>query len=223
MAGTMQSGAGGALASANACCSTAILIPIRLQSAGPSIPGVGGLRTDNFIFGLGCSNMKAGCSAYLCAVRELIRQHVRLRGDVLITFVCGELQGGIGTLKLIERGVSADYFIVGEPTDLAALTMHAGTVDFEIELTGRTRHMSKREDAGDALAAAAALALKINELRLAGAGTEYESMIRSHVGTLHAALTPEFDRGVCRLPILLESPVRAGMRPTNRGRLSCWH
>lgn len=154
----------------------------------------GGVRTDKFIFGLGCSNMKAGAAGYLCAVRELIKQQVRLQGDVLITFVCGELQGGVGTLRLIEGGLKADYFIVGEPTDVAALTMHAGTVDFEIELTGQTRHMSKREEAGDAAAAAAALALRINALRFGGAANaEHESVIRSHVGTIRAALTPKFD------------------------------
>jgi acetylornithine deacetylase len=154
----------------------------------------GGLRTEKFIFGLGCSNMKAGATAYLCAVRELIKSGARLEGDVTITFVCGELQGGVGTLKLIERGLQADYFIVGEPTDLAALTLHAGTVDFEIELVGQTRHMSKREEAGDAAAAAASLALRINALRLAGAATtEHESVTRAHVGTLRAALTPKFD------------------------------
>ncbi|HXV84560.1 MAG TPA: M20/M25/M40 family metallo-hydrolase [Candidatus Binatia bacterium] len=154
----------------------------------------GGIRNDKFVFGLGCSNMKAGASAYFCAVRELLKQRVQLAGDVFITFVCGELQGGIGTLKLVEKGLAADYFIVGEPTDLAALTMHAGTFDFEIDLTGQTRHMSKREEAGDALAAVCTLALRINELRFEGAANhEHEALVRSHVGTLRAALTPEFD------------------------------
>ena len=154
----------------------------------------GGIRDDKWVFGLGCSNMKAGASAYICAVRELINRGTKLAGDVIIAFVCGELQGGVGTLKLIEKGISADYFIVGEPTDLAALTMHAGTVDFEIELTGQTRHMSKREEAGDALATACSLALQINNLKFAGAvSAEHEFVIRSHVGTLRAALTSQFD------------------------------
>lgn len=154
----------------------------------------GGIRTDKFVFGLGCSNMKAGASAYLCAVRELIRQNRRLAGDVLISFVCGELQGGVGTLKLIEKGLKADYFIVGEPTDLAAVTLHAGTVDFEIDLTGETRHMSKREEAGDAAAAAAALILRLNAF-VPGtpANADHAAVVRTHVGTVHAALTPAFD------------------------------
>jgi acetylornithine deacetylase len=154
----------------------------------------GGIRNDKFVFGLGSSNMKGGAAAYLCAVRELIRQGIRLRGDLTVAYVCGELQGGVGTLKMIEKGVAADYFVVGEPTDLAAVTIHAGTYDFEIELSGETRHMSKREEAGDAAAAAAALALRINDLRFPGAANaEHESVIRCHVGTIRAALTPKFD------------------------------
>lgn len=154
----------------------------------------GGMRTDRFVFGLGCSNMKSGVAAYICAVRELKRRGVRLSGDVLITLVCGELQGGIGTLKLIEKGLTADYFIVGEPTDLSALTIHAGTVDFEVSLTGETRHLSKREEAGDAAAAAAKLTLLINELQFPSAGSEdHKKVTRCHVGTLRAALTEEFD------------------------------
>lgn len=154
----------------------------------------GGIRNDRFVFGLGCSNMKAGASAYLCAVRELIQRNLRLPGDVLISFVCGELQGGVGTLKLIEKGLKVDCFIVGEPTDLAAVTLHAGTVDFEIDLIGETRHMSKREEAGDAAAAAAALILQLNAFRPGEpANAEHAAVTRTHVGTVHAALTPNFD------------------------------
>jgi hypothetical protein len=39
-------------------------------------------------------------------------------GDVILTFVVGELQGGVGTLAMIRQGLRADYFINAEPTDL---------------------------------------------------------------------------------------------------------
>jgi acetylornithine deacetylase len=86
--------------------------------------------------------MKAGDAAYFCALRPLIQADARLRGDVILTYVAGELQGGIGTAALIEQGVCADYFVNSEPTDLAALTMHAAAFVFTIELIGKTRHMS---------------------------------------------------------------------------------
>ncbi len=54
---------------------------------------------DDFIYGIGVSNMKAGDAAYFCAVRTLIEAGVKLKGDVILTFVVGELQGGVGTAR----------------------------------------------------------------------------------------------------------------------------
>src|SRR6266566_4939783 len=50
-------------------------------------------------------NMKAGDAAYFCALRTLVENGVRLGGDVILTFVVGELQGGVGTVKMIESGL----------------------------------------------------------------------------------------------------------------------
>src|SRR5882724_9181220 len=113
----------------------------------------GGKVDDKFIYGIGVSNMKAGDAAYFCAVKTLIDAGVKLKGDVILTFVVGELQGGVGTLAAIRQGVKADYFINSEPSDLQAITMHACAFTFVIELVGNTRHLSKREAAVDAIAA----------------------------------------------------------------------
>ena len=137
--------------------------------------------------------MKAGDAAYFCAVATILNTGIKLKGDVILSFVVGELQGGIGTVRAIEQGLRADYFINSEPTDLQALTMHAGSVMFEIELTGLTRHLSKREQACDALAAATHLAQRINNLTFTGAETpEQVSVNRGHVGSLRAGLGKEF-------------------------------
>jgi acetylornithine deacetylase len=152
----------------------------------------GGVYDDRFIYGIGVSNMKAGDAASFCAVRTLIEHGVRLRGDVVLTYVVGELQGGIGTMKAIDEGIRADYFINGEPTDLAGLTLHAGAFNWAIELTGVTRHVSKREDAVDALAVAATLVPRINALTFSGAANaDHASVNRAHVGILRGALSRE--------------------------------
>ena len=114
----------------------------------------GGLVTDDFIYGIGVSNMKAGDAASLAAVKTLIEAGCRLRGDVILTYVVGELQGGVGTRAAIRHGLKADCFINSEPTDLSAVTMHAASFLFAITLEGRTRHLSKREEAVDAIRAA---------------------------------------------------------------------
>ncbi|MEQ9811884.1 MAG: M20 family metallopeptidase [Azospirillaceae bacterium] len=153
----------------------------------------GGVIDDDFIYGIGVSNMKAGDAAYYCAVKTLIDAGVKLKGDVILTFVVGELQGGIGTVAAIESGIRADYFINSEPTDLQALTMHAGAFSFTIDLIGDTRHLSKREEAVDAIAAAAELIPRINRMTFSGAkSAEHLSVNRAHVGVMRGGLGSEF-------------------------------
>jgi acetylornithine deacetylase len=152
----------------------------------------GGLVDDRYIYGIGVSNMKSGDAAYFCAVRTLIEKGVRLKGDVILTFVVGELQGGVGTLAAIRQGTRADYFINSEPTDLQALTMHAAAFTFLIELNGVTRHMSKREEAVDAIVVACELIPELNAMTFSGAPSpEHASINRVHVGVMHGALGRE--------------------------------
>jgi acetylornithine deacetylase len=149
----------------------------------------GGLVDDKFIYGIGVSNMKAGDAAYLCAVRSLIEQGVRLKGDVILTFVIGELQGGVGTYAAVKNGLRADYFINSEPSDLQAITMHAEAFTFVIELEGITRHLSKREEAVDAILAACDLVPELSGLTFSDAPSEeHRSINRVHVGVMHGAL-----------------------------------
>ena len=153
----------------------------------------GGIIDDNFIYGIGVSNMKAGDAAYFCAVKTLVEHGIKLKGDVILTYVVGELQGGVGSVKAIEEGLRADYFINAEPTDLQALTLHAGAFNYVIELTGITRHVSKREEAVDAIAAACTLVPRINSITFSGAATdEHRSVNRANVGVLRGSLSPEF-------------------------------
>lgn len=161
-------------------------------SEGWTVDPWGGKVDDKFIYGIGVSNMKAGDAAYFCAVRTLIQAGVRLRGDVVLTFVVGELQGGVGTLALIEQGLRADYFVNSEPTDLAALTMHAAAFTFVIELIGKTRHLSKREEAVDAILAACDLIPRLDAMTFSNAPTpEHAAISRVHVGVVHGALGKE--------------------------------
>lgn len=161
---------------------------------GWTVDPYGGLVDDRFIYGIGVSNMKSSDAAYFCAVKTLIDAGVRLKGDVILTFVVGELQGGVGTEALVRDGVRADYFVNCEPSDLVAVTMHAAALGFVIELTGDTRHLSKREEAVDAIAAACDLIPRLNAMTFSGATSpDHESVNRCHVGVVHGALGRELE------------------------------
>jgi len=162
-------------------------------TAGWTVDPWGGLVDDAFVYGIGVSNMKAGDAAYFWALKTLVDSGAKLAGDVVLTYVVGELQGGVGTVKAIESGLRADCFINAEPTDLNGLTLHAGAFDYVIELTGITRHVSKREEAVDAILAACTLIPRIDAMTFSGAANaEHASVNRANVGVLRASLSPEF-------------------------------
>jgi len=148
---------------------------------------------DEFIYGIGVSNMKSGDAAAFMAVKTLVDAGIQLKGDVILEYVVGELQGGIGTVKAIENGIKADCFINMEPTDLNALTLHAGSFNVVVELMGVTRHVSKREEAVDAIAAAALLIPRFNAMVFSNAeSAEHASVNRANIGVIRGSLTPEF-------------------------------
>ena len=80
-------------------------------SGGWTVDPWGGLYDDDFIYGIGVSNMKAGDAAAFMAVKTLVDAGVKLKGDVVLEYVVVELQGGVGTVKAIEEGVRSDCFI----------------------------------------------------------------------------------------------------------------
>ncbi|KAF8858385.1 Zn-dependent exopeptidase [Acephala macrosclerotiorum] len=144
----------------------------------------------DFIYGIGVSNMKSGCAAYFCAVEALKSAGWVPNGDVVLTFVVGELQGGVGTMAAIEQEMmNADYFINCEPSDIRAITMHAEALMFEVDLIGVTRHMSAAEEGADAILAACAIIPKLDKMTFSGAKSDdHKRCNRCLVGVVHGAL-----------------------------------
>jgi acetylornithine deacetylase/succinyl-diaminopimelate desuccinylase-like protein len=113
-----------------------------------------GFERDGRIYGLGISNMKGALAAYVEAVRSLIEDGVRLKGDVLIAAVCGEIektqqgdaQGAeyrgyaAGSRYLVGHGGAADYCILGEPTENKLVLAHFGTIWLRLRVRGPFIH-----------------------------------------------------------------------------------
>lgn len=160
---------------------------------GWSVDPLAGLADDDFFYGIGVSNMKASCASFLGAARALVRSGIRLRGDLLLAYVVGELQGGIGTVKLLADGIRADAFIVGEPTDLAIVTLHAGALTVQVNTLGMTRHLSKMEESVSAIDTMIQVIERLKRMSFSGpSDPELASVRRLNVGSLRAGLGREY-------------------------------
>jgi acetylornithine deacetylase/succinyl-diaminopimelate desuccinylase-like protein len=110
---------------------------------------------DGKIFGLGIYNMKGALVCYVNAVRALQRAGVRLRGDVTIAAVVGEIEKaqygeefkgreyrgyGAGSHYLVNHGVLPDMCILGEPTDMRVILGHYGSLWIRISTQGPYVH-----------------------------------------------------------------------------------
>jgi acetylornithine deacetylase len=114
---------------------------------------------DGRLYGLGISNMKGALACYVEALRALDDAGVRLRGDVLIAAVCGEIekaqwgeaQGGefrgyaTGTRHLVMHGGVADMCILGEPTESKLVVGHFGSLWVRISTQGDFIHTAFTE------------------------------------------------------------------------------
>jgi len=91
---------------------------------------------DGRLYGHGIRNMKSGVAAMVEAAAALRRARVRLRGDIIVAAVVGELQGGIGTVALLEAGYRPQVAIVPEPTLLSIRTTQCGALDVLVHVRG---------------------------------------------------------------------------------------
>jgi acetylornithine deacetylase/succinyl-diaminopimelate desuccinylase-like protein len=113
-----------------------------------------GFERDGRIYGLGISNMKGALACYVEAVRALQEAGVRLRGDVLVAAVAGEIektqqgdaQGAeyrgyaAGSRHLVGHGGAADMCILGEPTENKLVLAHFGTLWMRLSTHGPFVH-----------------------------------------------------------------------------------
>jgi acetylornithine deacetylase len=103
------------------------------------------------LYGHGIWNMKAGVASMVMAANAVLQSGVELSGDIIVAGVVGELQGGVGTVYLLEKGVTADMAVVTEATGLNIMTMHAGILEMMITTTGISKHILEKENAVNAL------------------------------------------------------------------------
>jgi acetylornithine deacetylase/succinyl-diaminopimelate desuccinylase len=111
-------------------------------------------REGNLIYGSGIINDKGPLCCTLVAAHALKKAGLLLKGDLILTGVCGEIgrapvdgyQGaayrgkGVGIRYLLTHGVVADYAIVVEPSRLGITWAQAGAVFMKITVWGEAMY-----------------------------------------------------------------------------------
>jgi acetylornithine deacetylase/succinyl-diaminopimelate desuccinylase-like protein len=106
---------------------------------------------EDRIYGRGLVNMKAAFPCYIEAVAAIQKAGVKLKGDVIIAGVVGEIEkapigrfqgktyrgAGVGARYLMDHGVMADMCIIGEPTGLHLQIGNAGLVWARVSVDGK--------------------------------------------------------------------------------------
>ena len=103
---------------------------------------------DDYLYGIGTTNMTGGLAANVCAVESIIKAGLDLKGDIILACPAQECIGGHGTKHLLEKGIRADYAVVPEATDLKFVTRHIGVTWQRINIVGETSHYCSRSTAG---------------------------------------------------------------------------
>jgi acetylornithine deacetylase/succinyl-diaminopimelate desuccinylase-like protein len=131
----------------------------------PWLRGIPGFQPEAFVrdgrvYGLGISNMKGALACYVAAVRALREAGVKLRGDVMIAAVVGEIEKtqwgeefrgrqyrgyAAGSRFLVSHGGVADVCILGEPTEQRIVLGHYGTIWMRLSTRGPFIHTAFSE------------------------------------------------------------------------------
>ena len=110
-----------------------------------------GRIVEGKVQGLGISNMKGGLAAFMIAGKALKRSGVRLKGDVILACVVGEISRspigpwqsqeyrgeGVGTRHLLTHGMHSDYAVCCDGSDLNIVWTQTGVVQVKITTFGR--------------------------------------------------------------------------------------
>ncbi len=113
----------------------------------------------DMLFGKGMINDKAQLCAFMIAMRALKQNGIKLKGDLILTAVAFETgdpsvdrqQGinfpgeGFGTKWVVDRGVVADYALVGETSGFGIVQAECGAAWIKVRIKGRSVYTPRLE------------------------------------------------------------------------------
>ena len=100
---------------------------------------------DGRLFGRGSCDTKSNMAIYIAAVEDLLKQKSQITKNILIIGCSDEEFSFGGIAEVAKDGITADFAIIGEPTELNALHAHKGVLRFNISTAGLACHSSTPE------------------------------------------------------------------------------
>ncbi|MBL0420958.1 M20/M25/M40 family metallo-hydrolase [Ramlibacter sp. AW1] len=193
-----------------------------------------GVIAGDVVRGLGVSNMKGGVAAFMMAGKALKKSGVRLKGDVVLAAVVGEISRtpvgpwqskeyrgeGVGTRHLLTHGMQTDYAVVADGSDLNIIWTQMGVVLTKISVFGKAEAAwgtNRRDFPMDQMNAIVKMTKVIGALEEWAAGFEEKYVYHSPTGPLFpkvnvgaieggAPYRPNYFPGVCNVYVDIRIP-----------------
>ena len=158
-------------------------------------------RDGDTLYGMNVVNDRGPMAAFLMAAKAIKNSGVKLKGDLILTSVMGEIdrapidefQGfqyvgeGAGARHLVQHGISADYALVAECTNYEVTWTECGVAWFKITVHGRpvyTPTVKHPDSAKDSLNAIVKMTTIIQALEEWAAGYEVRHKYSFSGGTV---------------------------------------
>lgn len=106
---------------------------------------------DDWMFGRGAADMKAGGAANLYALKALRRIGLQPAATVYLQSVVEEESTGNGALMTHLRGYRADAVLIPEPEDEKLVRANTGVLWFEVQIQGHSVHVREMQSGGNAI------------------------------------------------------------------------
>jgi acetylornithine deacetylase len=169
------------------------------------LPPFAASREEDWIYGRGTGDMKAGLAAMVGAVGALRSLGLSPNAPLHLESVVEEECTGNGALACVLAGYTADGAVIAEPFGDSVMTAQVGVLWFDVRVTGFAAHVG---DAGDGvnaiersyvvIRALRALEAELNE-RPPAPYDAHEHPINLNVGAIHGGDWPSTVAGECVL------------------------
>jgi succinyl-diaminopimelate desuccinylase len=170
---------------------------------GWSVDPYGAVVRDGRMYGRGASDMKGGVASMAYAVILLHRLGNPFAGELILFFNSDEERLNQGMKKFLADGGTADYAVIGEPSELDLCTAHRGVARFWLKTFGVAGHTSAVSNPDNAIYKMARLVIGLEDLSQAVRERKHPFVGRSSltVAEVHGGTAPNVVPALCQAHI----------------------